>query len=247
MVLAAGGIYGVAASPAFGFGNLQVEGVRFTREASLHEVLDVPPGSNLFSLSTGALRTKVLALTTVERVRIAVALPNTLVIEIEEREPVLAWKVGRQSFLVDPGGRLFADLGTDRPPEARALRVMEDSRRASRALGLGDILKPVDLEAARLLGSVVPADVGSSASTLQLSVTDEHGFVLGTGPNGWTAVFGFYTPTLRTTDLIAGQVRLLRSLLADREGQVQRVILASETDGTYVPRPSPTPAESPGP
>ena len=36
-------------------------------------------------------------------------------------------------------------------------------------------------------------------------------------PDGWNAIFGFYTPTLRTTDLVPGQVRLLRSLLADDE------------------------------
>jgi hypothetical protein len=39
--------------------------------------------------------------------------------------------------------------------------------------------------------------------------------------------------------MIPGQVRLLRSLIAGREASVARVILASETDGTYIPRPSP--------
>ena len=52
-------------------------------------------------------------------------------------------------------------------------------------------------------------------------------------------MFGFYTPSLRTTELIPGQVRLLRSLLDGREPQVDRVILASDTDGTYVPRTTP--------
>ena len=70
-------------------------------------------------------------------------------------------------------------------------------------------------------------------------VTDENGFVVGTRPTGWTAVFGFYTPSLRTTELIPGQVRLLRSLLVGREQLVDRVILASETDGTYIARPTP--------
>ena len=49
-------------------------------------------------------------------------------------------------------------------------------------------------------------------------------------------MFGFYTPTLRTTDLIPGQVRLLRSMLAGREDDVLRVILADDRSGTYVPR-----------
>jgi hypothetical protein len=40
-------------------------------------------------------------------------------------------------------------------------------------------------------------------------------------------------------------VRLLRSLLIGREPLVERVILASETDGTYVPRPTPEPTPEP--
>jgi hypothetical protein len=55
------------------------------------------------------------------------------------------------------------------------------------------------------------------------------------------AVFGYYTPSLRTTDIIPGQVRLLRSLLLGREGLIERIVLASETDGTYVPKASPAP------
>ena len=48
-------------------------------------------------------------------------------------------------------------------------------------------------------------------------------------------MFGFYTPTLRTTDLIPGQVRLLRSMLAGREDDVLRVILADDRSGTRRP------------
>ena len=76
---------------------------------------------------------------------------------------------------------------------------------------------PVTLDAALRLGSLTPADVGSGARALVLRVDDANGFTMRTRPAVWTAVFGFYTPTLRTTDLIPGQVRLLRSLLAGRE------------------------------
>jgi hypothetical protein len=60
-------------------------------------------------------------------------------------------------------------------------------------------------------------------------------------------VFGFYTPTLRTTELIPGQVRLLRSLLAGRETGVERIVLSDDHSGTYVPRSSEAPAKSPRP
>ena len=50
-----------------------------------------------------------------------------------------------------------------------------------------------------------------------------------------------------TTELIPGQVRLLRSLLLGREGLIERIVLASETDGTYVPKPTPKPTARPSP
>ena len=65
------------------------------------------------------------------------------------------------------------------------------------------------------------------------------------GKDGWSAVFGYYTPSLRTTDIIPEQVRLLRSLLIGREQLVDRVILASGTDGTYIPKPTPKPTTKP--
>jgi len=67
-------------------------------------------------------------------------------------------------------------------------------------------------------------------------VSDANGFVVRAVAPGWMAIFGFYTPNLRTTDLIPGQVRLLRSLIAGREAQVELVILADDQNGTYVPR-----------
>ena len=39
-------------------------------------------------------------------------------------------------------------------------------------------------------------------------------------------------------------MRLLRSLLIGREPLIERVILASDTDGTYVARPTPKPSPS---
>ena len=82
---------------------------------------------------------------------------------------------------------------------------------------------------------------------MRLTVSDQNGFVLRTGQDGWIAIFGFYTPTLRTPELIPGQVRLLRSLLIGREPLVERVILASETDGTYIPKATPLPSATPMP
>ena len=117
--------------------------------------------------------------------------------------------------------RLFALLGADPPAGAAGLPVIDDRRAASAGLSVDRKLDAVDLDAATRLASLVPADVGSSAVSLAVVVTDANGFILETRPKGWSAVFGFYTPSLRTTELIPGQVRLLRSLL-DRPRAARR-------------------------
>jgi hypothetical protein len=252
------GIYGVGASSAFDYAGLHVDGTHFTDLHAVEAAISVARGENLFRLETGPLVTAVETLPTVRTARVEVRLPGTIVVTIDERTPVLIWQTGDGRFLVDAEGTLFAQLPAKPPAEAARLQVVDDRRAASSStdagvrmdaiegLSVGGRLDPVDLDAATRLASLVPADVGSSAVSLSVSVTDENGFVVETRPGSWSAVFGFYTPSLRTTEMIPGQVRLLRSLLAGRESLVDRVILASESDGTYTPRTTPS-AASPKP
>ncbi len=177
-------------------------------------------------------------------------LPDSLVVRVEERSPILVWRVGARRYLVDADGRLFARLGEDPgavPAGAAVLPVVEDRRATSAGLSVGGRLETVDLDAATRLASLTPADVGSEADGLSVAVGDANGFVIRARPESWAAVFGFYTLSLRTPELIPGQVRLLRSLLIGREPQLDRVILASETDGTYTVKPTPRPSATPAP
>ena len=158
---------------------------------------------------------------------------------LRERVPVLIWRVGVGRYLADSDGNLSGRLGDKTPAQAADLPVIDDRRVASEELAVGSRLDPQDVDAATRLASLVPADVGSDASALAVRVTDENGFVIRADPRGWLAIFGFYTPSLRTPDLIPGQVRLLRSLLIGREPLLERIVLASATDGTYVAKPTP--------
>jgi POTRA domain-containing FtsQ-type protein len=242
------GIYGVATSSAFAYARLQVDGTQFTDPHAVEAAISVARGQNLFRLETGPLVGALEKLPTVRTARVDVHLPGTIAVTVNERKPVLIWQVGGQRFLVDADGALFAALSAKPPADAAALPVIDDRRAASTSadatstadavvgLTVGAQIDPVDLDAATRLASLVPGDIGSSAVSLSVSVTDENGFVVGTRPGSWSAVFGFYTPSLRTTEMIPGQVRLLRSLLIGREPVVDRIILASETDGTYTPR-----------
>ena len=145
-------------------------------------------------------------------------------------------------YLVDADGQLFARLGetppagVDEPAAHRRspCRVRRPVRRA---------VDPGQSTSTRRPGSPRSSRATSAAppTAWLVPVSDANGFVLRSGPDDWAAVFGYYTPSLRTTELIPGQVRLLRSLLLGREGLIERIVLASETDGTYIPKPTTEP------
>jgi cell division septal protein FtsQ len=242
MLATAAAIYGVGASSAFDYRSVQVTGAQLTDPAVIESTLALARGQNLFALATGPLVAALEGLPTVSSAQVEVRLPGTLAVTVDERVPVMVWQVGDRRYLADADGTLFGLMPAHPPADVAKLPVIDDLRLSAADLDVGKRLDPVDLDAATRLASLVPGDVGSSAVSLSVSVSDENGFVLGTKPGTWSAVFGFYTPSLRTTDMIPGQVRLLRSLLTGREPAVQRVILASETDGTYVPRAAPSPS-----
>jgi hypothetical protein len=213
--------------------------LRWTTREAAASAIATPFGVNLFRLRTAPIEARLRALPGVADAHVSVSLPDTLVVEIQEREAILDWAVGDVRFLVDRTGVLFALAPAD--GTAAGPPAITDSRATSARLAVGSWLDPVDMDAATRLGSLVPIDLESSATSLVVAVTDANGFVVGTVPRSWIAVFGLYTPSLRTPAIIPGQVRLLRSLLAGREEAIERVILADEDSGTFIPRATAVP------
>lgn len=243
MLLAAlAGIYGAASSDAFAVRRTDISGATWTAPDAIRTALDIPDGQNLFLLQTGELATRLEQLPSISSATVTAALPDTVRVAVHEREALMAWQVGSKRYLVDGTGYLFGELGASPPAAATGLPVIDDRRNVATMMGIGSTLDAITLDAALRLGSLTPAAVGSAATRLQVSLDDTDGFTVVASPEGWTAVFGFYTPTLRKTDLIPGQVRLLRSLILGREQTVLRVILADDRSGTYVPRPTPAPS-----
>lgn len=231
----------VTSSTAFALDRVDQPDLRWTAADAVLASVAVPLGANIFGIEVGPIETRLAALPGIASARVSVALPATLVVAIVERDPILAWRVGDTAYLVDRGGLLFAATDAAGAPAA-GLPVVVDERVASPlTLAVGATLDPVDLDVATRLAGLTPADVGSGAPRLEVRVTDSDGYVLRTEPASWLAVFGFYSPSLRSTDLIPGQVQLLERLLAGRESTVARVILADDRNGTYIPRPTAKP------
>ena len=247
LLSAIAGLYGLVSSSAFAARRTEVTGAVWTPQGAILSQLAIPPLQNLFTVDPRALAHRLDAIPAIESAAVMVALPDEIRVAVTERQALVVWRAGGQSYLVDDTGLLFAALG-DQPPAAAAdLPVVNDDRIVTPPLEVGSTLDPVTLDAALRLGSLTPSDLGSSATGLAIKVDDTDGFTVSSVPAGWDAVFGFYTPTLRTTDLIPGQVRLLRSLLYGRESKVGRVILADDRSGTYIPRASPAATATPPP
>jgi hypothetical protein len=247
MLVSALAVYGLAATSAFGYARLQIEGATITTEEMVRDRLDLAEGQNLFEIATEPLEARLREIPAIARAEISLGLPDTVAVRIEERRPILVWRIGNRRLLVDEAGLLFARLSGPPPPAVAELPVVVDDRARSNRLAVGLTIDPVDLDAATRLASLTPEAVGSAASGLSVGITDQNGFVLSTVPESWVAVFGFYGRSLRTPELVPGQAQLLQRLLLGREANIAVVILADDRDGTFVPKPSASPSASAAP
>jgi hypothetical protein len=237
MVLTALAIYGVGASTAFQYRRLDFDAgpAAYTTRDSVLEALGLGDGPlNLFLLRTDRYAARLTQLPAVTRAEVTVDLPDTLRVRVVERTPVVVWNVAGHRYLVDATGLLFAPAAADGPGDG--LPVIADKRATSATFDIGSQVDPVDLDASTRLAGVTPADLGSTASEVRVSIEDGLGYVLRPVGVPWIAQFGVYTPSIRTPDMIPGQVRLLKSFLAGRELQVKTIVLADERNGTYTER-----------
>src|SRR5688572_11740032 len=102
MLVAAAAIYGVTNASAFAFDDdLKLEGATFTDREAIEGALDEVRGQNLFGLRTGALEAGLRELPAIRDADVSVRLPAGLVVRVEERAPILVWRVGARRYLVD--------------------------------------------------------------------------------------------------------------------------------------------------
>ena len=255
MLTMAGLTWGAVASPVFGIRTVEVEGAELTGEDAVRAALALPAvPPNAFVVATDDLRERLLALPAVADAEVRVGLPGTLRVTVAERVPVLAWRRGDTTYLVDRDGQVVADAeASGRAGAADGLPLVVDRRTTGAGptgggqagLVVGGQVDAIDLDVATRLLSLVPADVGSAAPALLVAVDDRDGWtILPAVEEPWVAVFGFYGPEIRPPEMIPEQVRSLRSLLAGREARLLRVVLAGEREGTFTERPA---AEEPKP
>jgi hypothetical protein len=239
MLIAGVGLKLLTGAATFGLTEIDRPTLQWTAAEAVLASLQVPEGTNLFQIEISPIEARLAALPAVAAAHVSVSLPHALTITISERVPILVWQVGDSRYLADRAGVLFVAVDAATAATAHVPTVVDRRAASPSTVVLGSTLDGVDFDAATRLGGLVPGDVGSAAAALHVWVDDTDGFTMTAGAGTWTAVFGFYSPSVRSPDLIAGQVQLLRSLLADRESSVAKIYLAGDRSGTYIPRATP--------
>ncbi len=68
-------------------------------------------GYNVFFVNSSAIEGRLVKLPEVKSVRVSSGLPNRLAVDVEEREPVMTWMIGNDSYWVDGSGIGFRARG----------------------------------------------------------------------------------------------------------------------------------------
>lgn len=111
----AGAIYGIrtylANSPRYRLRNVVIN-TQTLNEDDLRTFLHVEIGTPIFDIDLAARRRNLLSISTIASARVTRRLPDTLVVEISERDPIA--RLGRTNLMVDRDGTVFVLAGGSR-------------------------------------------------------------------------------------------------------------------------------------
>jgi hypothetical protein len=252
MLSAAGATYWLLSSDQFELDRVEVTAdVRYADVDGMLATLGLAPGMhpNVFEVRAESLRRALLDQPGIADADVRTVLPNRVIVSLVERHPVIVVRRPDASYAVDAAGVVLAAIEAD-DATALGLPTVDDRRREwATEVAVGSPLDPTDRVAMLQLAALSAADIGSSATSLSLSIDDDSGFMMTADPQGWRAIFGHYTPTLRPPEMVPRQVQCLRSLLGQGETRLETVYLAPEDErcGTFLPTPGPGPRESASP
>ena len=246
----------LAASGRLKVDEVEITGLELLNEKAVSELVGISTGDNLLGIDLLATERAIEALPLVARAQARIGIPGELRIEIRETPLLLRWQRGSETLLVSGSGRILERIGSPllsaRGAEVAASLPLVVDATTVPFVEVGEEISPVDLDIVTRLASLTPADLGSSALALTIQRDPQYGYLLqGVGEGfTWNAVFGIYSATIRPVEMLPAQVRLLRSLLAQRERDVGWVILADGQAGTFTDpgvRPPPPPSSSVSP
>lgn len=174
------GLVALYFSPALRVQDVQVSGATFTDPAEV-ENLSALEGDSMFRLDTESIRRRLALLPMVQDVSVEREWPNTVVINLTERQPWGHWKVGEDIYVIDAEGVVLPGVGM---PEGTPLVV--DLSNPVRLLPGDRVDHDAVVLAQNLLANVPPRLILSIAG---IEYSAEHGLAVTTDA-GYRVVVG---------------------------------------------------------
>jgi hypothetical protein len=225
------GLLALINGPWLRVGRVAWAGERYTPASQLQRAVGRLDGTALLTIDAAAIAARLERLPAVSTARVEAVLPDAVKVTIVEKVATFVWQTSAVRLLGAPDGTLIGQVAvaTNLPKDLAALPLIDDRRRNSRDIIVGDRIDAATLSAALRLAGIDPASLGSQAADLAVRVTDDDGFLLVSSHPAWMADFGFY-PALEGGGLgtlnerVNAQVTALRTLFSARpEGQVSWV------------------------
>lgn len=200
--------------------HIQIEGTRNEQLITAIQRLQLG-GVNIFLANTGAEAAQVEALPPVSSATVTRSLPDTLVVHVVERQPVLIWQVGSSAFQVDATGVLI-----DQVQQVNGLPVVSDEHQRDHnghPFKPGGKIDPAMVQMARQLLERLPAEAGITSFSLRDTL--DYGLVM-VSADGWQARFG-------GPDDLDTKIKELTAILQLVKQQGQQLALVDVRFGYY--------------
>ena len=193
-------VYQLLNAPAFRVERVAVEGNSLLSREEITRAAGVL-GQSIFGVDRRRVASAVAGLGILRRVDVAVALPNSVAIRVEEYAPRYVWQAGKANYLVDERGIVLASV--DAAPPLPAVREVEGKARHR-----GDAVSLEVLQAVARLAASWPAALGERPAF-------EY------GPAGLTAIGGAWRADFGEGDELAAKLLALEAVLrhVDAEGK----------------------------
>jgi hypothetical protein len=169
-------------------------GAAWTQHAALEAVTEPIVGVSSLLVEGSAIAEAVQDLPGVETATVDIGLFGQVEVGLVEEAAVAVWRTDAVQLLVAEDATVVGTQSRDAPLRGAYanLPYVEDGRKTSGDLSMGDQLAPDELEAAIALAALPPAQLGSASNVLRISLDATYGFILSSPEAGWQAAFGYY-------------------------------------------------------
>lgn len=213
-------VYSVPLSaPYFAIRETSVRGLKELTEKDILALADVKPAQNILAVNKKALAKKIAANPWVKDIYVGRELPDRLVLELREREPLTMLKVKSGFYLVDTEGNVFKKVNENDEADLPVITGFDDLERTKEPVFAHAVKLVATLQNTRkysYLGSVAEVHINE---IFGLSVLTERGFYLRLG-----------------TDRLESKLSNVKAVMADMEkkGMLNGLISFDLTDDAKI-------------